>query len=312
MTHRLRAERWHALCYWQPHVLVELPAAADGGPHDHARDPHNEVAVMTARQVALALYRSPFGVPVRPLLRRCRTSVLMPAHWMRVWRVCRILAFDYGFVKSAATRTPVGADGAPCPWYTYPALDYLRQLDFAGKTIFEYGCGHSTLFWAGRAAGVVSVEHDRSWYELLNSRLPPNCTLIYEPQSDAYAEAIDRFDRFDVIVVDGLVTGRTRLKCARAALRRLRRGGMIILDNSDWLPESARLLREAGLIQVDMTGFAPANDYTCATSFFFDREFAFEPLHDRQPVHGPGARPYNWEAGAMRARAAGRSRPESL
>ena len=40
----------------------------------------------------------------------------------------------------------------------------------------------------------------------------------------------------------------------------------MILDNADWLPESARVLRQAGSIEVDMTGFAPINDYTC-TSF---------------------------------------------
>jgi hypothetical protein len=232
----------------------------------------------------------------------------MPMHWLHVWRVFRILAVDYGFVKSVAGRTPLDSDGAPCPWYTYPALDYLKQLDFSEKTVFEYGCGHSTLFWAARAARVVSVEHDRGWYERLDSKVPGNCTPVYEAESDAYAATIDRYDPFDVVVVDGLVTGRTRLKCARAALARLRPGGMIILDNSDWLPESARQLRDAGLIQVDMTGFAPANDYTCCTSLFLDRAFAFKPLHDRQPLPGPGARRYNWEEGAMRERLAAPSR----
>ena len=126
-----------------------------------------------------------------------------------------------------------------------------------------------------------------------------------ESQSDAYAAAIDQAgDKFDVIVVDGLVTGRTRIKGARAALRHLREGGMIILDNSDWLPESARYLRHAGLIQVDMTGFTPGNDYTSTTTFFLRRDFAFEPLHARQPMPGTGARDYNWEIGMMGERLA--------
>ena len=37
---------------------------------------------------------------------------------------------------------------------------------------------------------------------------------------------------------------------------------MIILDNSDWLPDSARLLRDADLLQVDMSGFIPIGDHT--------------------------------------------------
>jgi methyltransferase family protein len=258
------------------------------------------MASATLSRFAGALYRSRLAQPARPLLRRWKTSPFMPLHWIKAYRLLRILVADYAYLRSVAAEKPLDADGAPYPWYTYPALEYLSQLDFSGKTVFEYGCGHSTLFWARRASSVVSVEHNRQWYELVRPRLPAACTLLYEPDSDAYAAAIERFpDGFDVIVIDGLVTGRTRLKCARAAVPFLREGGMIILDNSDWLPESSRHLRQAGLIEVDMTGFAPINDYTCTTSFYLHRAFAFAPLCDRQPVPGVGAHPYNWERGAM-------------
>jgi hypothetical protein len=260
-------------------------------------------------RLAVALYRSPLAMPVRPLLRRFKTSTLMPHHWAKVWRLFKIVNFDYGYLRSVAVQKPLDSDGDPYPWYTYPALEYLKQLDFAEKSVFEYGCGHSTLFWGARAAQVVSVEHNEQWYQLVRSKLPANCTLMHEADSDAYAQAIARRgQQFDVIIIDGLVTGRTRLKCAHAAIPYLRDGGMIILDNSDWLPESARVLREAGLIEVDMTGFAPINDYTCTTSFFLHRDFAFKPSQDRQPMPGIGAHAYNWERGAMeerlRARAA--------
>jgi hypothetical protein len=254
-------------------------------------------------RLAYALYRSPLALPVRPLLRHFKTSPYMPHHWAKAWRLFKIINFDYGYLRSVAQERPLDAGGDPYPWYTYPAVEYLKQLDFSNKTVFEYGCGHSTLFWAARAAAVVSVEHNAQWYDLVRQRIPGNCTLVHEPESDAYATAITDFNRqFDVIVIDGLVAGRTRLKCARAAVSSLRAGGMIILDNSDWLPESARHLRSAGLIQVDMTGFAPINDYTCTTSFFLHRAFAFDPLHDRQPVPGIGAHAYNWESGATKER----------
>jgi hypothetical protein len=253
--------------------------------------------------LAVALYRSPLAYPVRPLLRRFKHSMFMPHHLAKSWRLFKIMNFDYGYLRSVAMEKPLASDGDPYPWYTYPALEYLKQLDFSDKTVFEYGCGHSTLFWAARAARVVSVEHNQEWQSLVRSKLPGNCTLVHEPDSDAYAAAIARFEQqFDVIVVDGLVSQRTRLKCARAAIPHLRDGGMIILDNSDWLPESARVLRDAGLIEVDMTGFAPINDYTCTTSFFLHRNFAFKPLQARQPMPGIGAHAYNWEQRAMEER----------
>ena len=254
-------------------------------------------------RIAHALYRSPLALPVRPLLRRYKTSPLMPHHWAKAWRLFKIVNFDYGHLRSVAVEKPLDSAGDPFPWYTYPAIEYLKQLDFSDKTVFEYGSGHSTLFWGSRAATVCSVEHNAQWYELVRARLPGNCSIMHEPTSDAYAAAIGQFDQqFDVIVIDGLVPGRTRLKCARAAVPLLRDGGMIILDNSDWLPESAHQLRGAGLIEVDMTGFAPINDYTSTTSFFLHRAFAFKPLQPRQPMPGIGARPYNWEAVAMAER----------
>lgn len=263
--------------------------------------------------LAVSLYRSPLSLPLRPLLRRWKLSPLMPVHWIKVWRVMKIIAVNYGYLRSVALDRPVDANGQPNPWYTYPAIEYLKQLDFHDARVFEYGCGHSTLFWATRAGHVVSVEHDPEWFDRVRRRLPDNVTVLYEKESDAYAEAIRRaWGTFDVIVIDGLVRGRTRLKCARAAVPCLAPGGMIILDNSDWLPESARHLREAGLIQVDMTGLAPINDYICTTSFFFDRGFRFGSLHDRRPMPGVGAHPYDWEQGARAERlAAERARHEA-
>src|SRR5437870_895308 len=110
------------------------------------------------------LYRSPVAAPVRPMLRRLRRSMLMPQHWRKAWRLFRILNFQYGYLRSVAADTPLDADSEPRPWYTYPAIEYLKQIDFRRKAIFEYGCGHSTLFWATRAARVVSIEHNPAWY----------------------------------------------------------------------------------------------------------------------------------------------------
>jgi hypothetical protein len=231
---------------------------------------------------------------------------MMPVHWVKTCQLFKVVAFDYGHLRSVAAGRPLDGTQSPTPWYTYPALEYLKQLDLREKTVFEYGCGGSTLFWGARTAKVFSVEHDRAWYERIRSVAPANCTVIHEPDPDAYVSAISRSgELFDIIVIDGLVPGRTRLKGARIAPSMLRPGGMIILDNADWLPESAHTLRSANLIEVDMTGFAPINDYVCTTSFFLHRDFAFRPLQERQPMPGPGARQYNWEAKAMAERLAG-------
>jgi hypothetical protein len=265
------------------------------------------------------LYRAPVMAPLRPAARAffhsgavqgLLRSRALPLHWGAPLRAFAILSFQYGHVRSVSGGIPVDRVGRPIPWYTYPAIEFLRQLDFGDRVVFEYGAGNSTLFWADIARRVVTVEDDPAWHARIAPRLPPNVELILETDLRAFAEAITRFDeRFDVIVIDGPARQRTRLRCAEAALTRLAPGGLIILDNADWLPESSRLLRDAGLLEVDMTGFAPVNGYVSTTSFFFHRAFDVPPKADRQPVPGVGARPLNWEKGAMAERlAAGKTR----
>ena len=105
--------------------------------------------------------------------------------------------------------------------------------------------------------------------------VPRNGRLLWEPDLDRFVAAIDQFDTFDVVVVDGPARGRTRLS-RRAALRHLAKGGMVIVDSADWLPESTALLRDSGQLQIDMTGL-PINAFTGTTSFFFDRTWQGRP-----------------------------------
>lgn len=46
---------------------------------------------------------------------------------------------EFGFLRTTLTRKCQDAAGNWLPWYTYPAIEYLKQLDFSQKTVFEYG-----------------------------------------------------------------------------------------------------------------------------------------------------------------------------
>ena len=229
-------------------------------------------------------------------MNRQSLALLHPTTWMPALKAARALWFDYAHLRSVLTKSCVDSAQQPVPWYTYPAIEYLKSLDFRDKTVFEYGSGNSTLFWAARARRVVSVEDDDAWFARIAPQLPANCEIALDEDLTTYADTITRYpEGFDVIVVDGAARGGTRLRCSRNAVAALRPGGMIILDNSDWLPESAQLLRESGLIQVDMTGFAPICGHTQSTSVFLHREFQFAPCGARQPLPGPASIPNVWE-----------------
>ena len=189
---------------------------------------------------------------------------------------------DYGWAKSIRVNKCVDKNNNPIPWFSYPAIDFLSQLNFSEKSVFEYGCGFSTLFWGNRAKSVFSVESDLKWIEKIKPQVPANCTLI--PTSldvEDYSGKISAFDKFDIIVIDGYII--TRIACCEKSLKHLKPGGIIILDNSDQCLNSAAILRNSGLIQCDFTGFAPLSADAQTTSVFFSRDYNFEPLNGYQP-----------------------------
>lgn len=176
-----------------------------------------------------------------------------------------ILANEYAQLRTMNSGLPMDASGQAIPWFTYPATDFLSQLDFAGCNVFEYGSGQSTLFWAKRAKNVCSTEADSDWYNKVLSKAPANVQLQLAENAKDYAGSITyRSMLFDVIVVDGI----HRYKCIDYVDSHLKNTGFIIFDNSDWYPNCCARLRDMGFIQLDYCGFGPINNYTWCTSFF--------------------------------------------
>jgi len=192
-----------------------------------------------------------------------------------------ILETQLGHQASTLSGKPVDAAGNPIPWYTYPAIEYLAALDFGGRAVLEWGCGHSTLWWAARAASVLSVENDPAWHAEVNRQVPANAHVSLRTDAGEYvaADPGPNDGRFDVVVIDG----RHRRQCAGRAPDLLAPGGLIVLDNADRHPLTTRLLRDAGLIQIDFNGFGASNAYTWTTSLFLTRDFAFPRRDENEP-----------------------------
>ncbi|MEJ7780595.1 MAG: class I SAM-dependent methyltransferase [Daejeonella sp.] len=195
-----------------------------------------------------------------------------------------ILSAEYGQFK-AMNNGCIDKNGEFIPWYTYPAIEYIKQLDFSDRSVFEFGSGNSTVFWAKRCKKAASIEDNREWYNKMTHELPANVEYKLIPDKADYVDSINQFSEgFDIIIIDG----NHRFECTVEALKKLNSDGIIILDNSDWHEKSAKLLRDADLIEVDMAGFGPINGYTWTTSFFFSRSVKLNPAYKRQPVIGIG------------------------
>jgi hypothetical protein len=196
------------------------------------------------------------------------------------------LHLKYGYTNTIMKQKPLDVNDDPLPWFTYPAIEYLEQLDLSHKSIFEWGSGNSSLYFAKRCQSIVSIESDKNWYEYISQKLLPNQKVFLRNEFD-FVNAIDELNmKYDVIIIDSL----RRYECALKAIHYLNTGGLIILDNSDWHPGTSAFLRKVNdLIQVDMHGFGPINDYSWTTSLFFTRQFNFSPKDDIQPAFSKAA-----------------------
>jgi hypothetical protein len=154
------------------------------------------------------------------------------------------------------------------PWLTIIAKNYMEDFlkGRSGKSkVCEFGSGGSSVFFLKNSSEVVSVEHNKEWFEMVKTRINElglsskwNGNLI-EPEtlngdaagldianpqhyySDddnfkkhtfrAYSSHIDKYadEYFDLVLVDG----RSRPGCVAHSLAKVKRGGLLVLDNAE-------------------------------------------------------------------------------
>ena len=168
------------------------------------------------------------------------------------------------------------------PWWNKRAIRYLSRLVRPGDRVFEWGSGGSTVWLTRQGATVTSVEHDPEWVARVRELCPtadvvaipsaPAGALRSEAQLihtghryfDDYVAAIDSIavGSLDIVIVDGFC----RIECTRRAAPKVRPGGVLIIDDTDFrFLRPQRLL--AGWRAVALSGFKPRFELR-ETTFF--------------------------------------------
>jgi hypothetical protein len=200
--------------------------------------------------------------------------------------IYRNLFEKYSWGITYTEQKPINMNREELPWFTFPAIEYLSQIDLTQFKIYEWGSGNSSKYFARRCHSIVSIESDKEWYDYGIKELAKNQKIVLCSPRE-YAASIDSDNQlYDLIIIDSLY----RYECAKYALKHLKSGGIIILDNSDWHPNTCKFLRESSrFIQVDFHGFGPINQYSWTTSLFFDKYAEVKPLNNVQPHYSQAA-----------------------
>ena len=175
-----------------------------------------------------------------------------------------------GWFRSFSEQASIDAEGNPLPWITYPAIDFLKKRVTKEMSVFEYGAGGSTLWWASRVKDVVAVEHDRQWFDKVLKALPANVDLhhVKLEYGGAYCRTVAAYrERFDIVVVDG----RDRVNCIKNCLTALKQRGVVILDNSERneYTEGKKYLQHSGFRSIEFIGACPIVNLKSETSIFY-------------------------------------------
>jgi SAM-dependent methyltransferase len=140
-----------------------------------------------------------------------------PAAWWRAWR----------------GKTPER------PWIVPAAIGWLRRRIRSDWSILELGAGRSTIWFARRAGRVLSLEDNEFWVEHTRGRLAElglGNVELRELPVDRFAAEVEALTAasFELVVMDFLESPEvTRIDVLGPAMRRVKPGGFLLLDDSD-------------------------------------------------------------------------------
>lgn len=153
------------------------------------------------------------------------------------------------------------------PWYTKPCLDFIKSLDLSQSSVYEWGGGCSTIWYAANCKEVTTLESDELWsneirayisshnisnISLQTISVPPSANTPH-PNMDQYLSYIKQSDTlYDMIIIDGSYRNEALL----ISESYVKDGGYLIFDNYMQKTSGYPTLPNAKLIQHHLTVYA--------------------------------------------------------
>jgi hypothetical protein len=185
------------------------------------------------------------------------------------------------------------------PWVVHEAKDWLDAYLDADMTVLEWGSGGSTIYFCKRVREIVSIEHDPDWhaevslalqrlalancsYHLIEPRrmplmrFAPYNAVLYNSRTFAhhkpyffrnYVRKCHEYpdEHFDFVFVDG----RARASCIKQVMSKLKKNGVLMLDNAERPQYQGEMARLQHLRRRDFLGHGPFADEVWQTTIWF-------------------------------------------
>ncbi len=181
---------------------------------------------------------------------------------------------ETGYTKSFLHQKPINKNGDFLPWMNYTIVHFLQERLHKNISIFEFGSGFSSVFYAQKCKQVFSLEYNLQWKqkveELFAENKITNATVFYNEVNEEYAKAIKKFlpeQKFELIIVDG----RQRVNCAKESFDFLTENGVLLLDDSarEKYQEVFSFYKDKGFKEITFCGIKPTGYKNDCTTIFY-------------------------------------------
>ncbi|MEO6304855.1 MAG: hypothetical protein ABIP51_16965 [Bacteroidia bacterium] len=150
------------------------------------------------------------------------------------------------------------------PWLNFQTISLLEKEIKPGVEVFEFGGGGSSLFFLAKGCKVTTIEHDEKWFEeirkiiekksltenwkgfLIKPETTTDNTPLDATNPHHYYTLSDEFKNFTfknyASKIDGikdasldlvLVDGRSRPSCIYHSIKKIKKNGLLIIDNTE-------------------------------------------------------------------------------
>ena len=169
-----------------------------------------------------------------------------------------------GFFDSADFGSPI-KDALPFPLLTYSFMDYIESHDVSDFNLIEFGSGNSTLYFEKKFNKVFSFETNKVWFDKIKPQLK---NTDYHFTGPAKLEEGD----YKINFIEGnyfalIDAACNRYKITFSLLNKIK-PHYIILDNSEWYPNTVKLIVDEDYLHMPFWGYKNTEHWESCTSLF--------------------------------------------
>jgi hypothetical protein len=151
------------------------------------------------------------------------------------------------------------------PLLGFSVLDWINSYDWSEYQYIEFGSGSSTNYMADRFKVVNTIETDSYYFykTLYRKKNNVNCYIYTTDDLELGRYEISITDK-TIVMIDSqnnrFLTTKTMLEKGTP--------NIVLLDNSEWYPNTCKMLYEKGYSEIPFWGIRPEEDHDKCTSVF--------------------------------------------